>query len=174
MPCPQCAHTHYTPINEVTVACASCNTRYDAPHAPERWAPCPTHLLTHMVSTHGRVRSRLSGSILKQQAQPNEYLAVWFGTGKRVKRYVHRLVAAAFLDTPIESDCEVHHKDEDRTHNHVSNLAVLTRSQHKSIPGHSGRKRKTQDAPDYGSIFAARVLGHDSPKEPPPTPEDAL
>lgn len=46
--------------------------------------------------------------------------------GRRISRYVHRLVGAAFLD--MDPELEINHIDGDKTNNGVFNLEVTTRS----------------------------------------------
>lgn len=46
-------------------------------------------------------------------------------------RYVHRILAQAFIKPDLDNDYEVHHKDRDRTNNSIDNLEVLLRYDHK-------------------------------------------
>lgn len=50
-------------------------------------------------------------------------------SGKQYKLYVHRLIAAAFLDLNLDSDMTVDHIDCDKTNNHASNLRIVTAEQ---------------------------------------------
>lgn len=61
---------------------------------------------------------------IKPRQGKNGYLRVCMrqdSTGKRLDRYVHRLVATYFLDKP-EGKNIVNHLDTNRQNNHVSNL----------------------------------------------------
>jgi len=79
-----------------------------------------------MVSSFGRVQY-VSGSIGLGCLHPNGYRVTRAG-GRQ--RYVHRLVAEAFLgDPPSLQHCQVNHKDGDRDNNRVTNLEYVTRSQ---------------------------------------------
>ena len=78
------------------------------------------------VSSHGRccdTRSRVSWGYLKADG----YSRVNLGGNLF---YVHRLVAWAFLGPPPEKCAwQVHHRDGDRSNNHVQNLEYVTPSQ---------------------------------------------
>jgi len=92
------------------------------------------------VSSFGRVRTLdkvvpcgkhtqfVKGRVLKPHDNGTGYLQVNVKVaGKWTKKYVHRLVAQAFISNP-DSLPEVNHKDNDRTNNHVNNLEFCTRS----------------------------------------------
>lgn len=52
--------------------------------------------------------------------------------GTRCVRYVHRLVSEAYNgNCPV--DCEVHHIDGDNRNNHISNLQIMLKSEHRSM-----------------------------------------
>ena len=91
------------------------------------------------VSTFGRVRTLdkvvpsgkttrfVKGRVLKQSDTGHGYLQVHFRVdGKRVNKYVHRLVAQTFIKN-TDNLPEVNHKDCDRANNAVSNLEWCTR-----------------------------------------------
>ncbi len=98
----------------------------------------------YRVSDHGDVAGP-RGALVPYR-MPNGYVQVTlgFGKGSGIRRgkkcYVHRLVAAAFLDNPLQLP-QAHHRDGDRANNRVSNLewaSVLT-NQHAASYGDGNR-----------------------------------
>lgn len=77
----------------------------------------------YQVSSLGRVRSVRHDCVMSLQLHAKGYMQVHFkrGTGTRVKKFVHRLVAAAFLPN-LEEWPMVDHQDTDRSNNAVGNL----------------------------------------------------
>lgn len=87
--------------------------------------------LGYYVSSVGEVHSSFSGRLLKPYIGPNGYPYVTFRDNK--KRYVHRLVAEAYLGLdPSVKGLEVNHLNFDRSDCRLSNLEVVTPSQNKS------------------------------------------
>jgi hypothetical protein len=73
-------------------------------------------------------RERVKPYPLKPRETKNGYMRVYMrqtSTNKRVDRYIHRLVAEAFIPNPDELPV-VNHKDENPLNNHVSNLEWCT------------------------------------------------
>lgn len=77
----------------------------------------------YQVSSFGRVRSVRGDCMMSLQLHAKGYLQVHLkrGAGTRVKRFVHRLVAEAFLPNPRQLPM-VDHGDTNRQNNNVSNL----------------------------------------------------
>lgn len=99
----------------------------------EEWRAVMGYEGLYEVSSDGRVRSLnyrgVQGRI--EDLSPGDkggYLAVvLYSRGVQQGRLVHRLVAQAFLDNPLELP-EVNHIDENPSNNHVSNLEWCTRT----------------------------------------------
>lgn len=87
----------------------------------------------YKVSSFGRVISverkdrfnRQVGGELKQAQVKGYCFVTLFKDGKGIQRYVHRLVAEAFLPNPENKPC-VDHIDTDKSNNHASNLRWAT------------------------------------------------
>lgn len=60
--------------------------------------------------------------------------------GKSKKEMIHRLVAKAFIPNPNNFPI-VHHKDENKLNNDVSNLEWVTHSQNSLYSVHPGRTK---------------------------------
>lgn len=99
----------------------------------------------YAVSNKGRVKSFVNyESVLLKPNINSGYCRVdiW-QYGNRTTYLVHRLVAAAFIETPINSINKVlHHIDEDKTNNCAGNLKWLTYAQHKEIHKQLEREKK--------------------------------
>ena len=108
--------------------------------ALEQWKPVYGYEGIYEVSSHGRVRSldrtvtrsdgqvrHLEGKVLRTPPmQPSGYPFVNLrAQGKHRIRYVHSLVAEAFIGTRPEG-MEVCHYDGNKTNNHVDNLRYGT------------------------------------------------
>lgn len=123
----------------------------------ETWKPIEGYEKLYEVSNFGRVKSlsRIkidkNGNkhitlerILKQQNNNRGYLKVRLcKNSKYTDCFVHRIVANAFIDKPFE-DCEVNHKDEDKTNNYAYNLEWVS---HKYNMNFGNVKNKIQGLP---------------------------
>lgn len=86
--------------------------------------------LDRVVNSNSTVGTRIQkGSIKKQSTKDNGYkvVSLW-ADGKGYMRYVHRLVALAFLDNP-DNKPTVDHIDRDKSNNCVENLRWATQSE---------------------------------------------
>ena len=81
-------------------------------------------------------RRRMSEAKLKAKAKgvtkkPDGYLE--FTRGKNKYRGVHRVIMEQYLGRPLTFNDVVHHCDGNRTNNNLSNLKLMTRSEHTSF-----------------------------------------
>lgn len=88
------------------------------------------HKGVYEISNFGRVRRVKDGSIVSIQDNGAGYKKCAFNSvrGKTLQRYIHRLVAKAFLPN-TENLPQVGHKDHNKENNCVDNLYWTTQSQ---------------------------------------------
>lgn len=104
--------------------------------------------LRYAISNFGRIKSfkgSNDGKILKGSViQGYKSLNVKLCDGRSVSKYIHKLVAEAFLYRPSEKHTFVIHLDFDKLNNHFENLKFATRSEmtrhHKTNPGIMNKK----------------------------------
>lgn len=125
----------------------------------------------YQVSDDGQIRIAKNGSIVPQKYAGStiKYPIVVLYTGskavrgdksKYVRRYVHRLVAQAFIDNPDEKP-EVNHIDSNPLNNTVKNLEWVTHSEnmkHANKYGNRARFKRPvirDDGIKYDSISEA-------------------
>lgn len=105
---------------------------------PEEWRPIPGYEGLYEASDHGRIRSldrtitrngrpsRLQGRVLTPVGD-GKYGYLRVGLGRKNLKFVHRLVAEAFIGDG--SGLDVDHRDGDPANNHLSNLRYLTHAE---------------------------------------------
>jgi hypothetical protein len=82
----------------------------------------------YSITAAGEVTNRKTGKRLKPSDNGGGYKQVVLCKGqKTVKKYIHRLVAAAFIDNP-DGKPEVNHISGDKSDNSIKNLEWATRS----------------------------------------------
>lgn len=132
----------------------------------------------YQVSDDGQVRGTKSGVVLKQHYAGSNimYPIVCLCNGpsdvrgdkpKYVRRYVHRLVAKAFIPNP-HGKAEVNHIDSNPHNNTAKNLEWVTHEEnmkHASKYGNTGKSKKKvvrDDGIEYESITAAaKAMSYD-------------
>ena len=88
----------------------------------ETWLPVAGYENLYEVSSLGRVRSLVSGRVMRPAKNRYGYLKVnLYKNGKHKTHTVHRLVATAFLENPLNLP-QVNHKNERKDDNRVENL----------------------------------------------------
>lgn len=94
--------------------------------------------------------------IVKPSVKENGYLTIGFRVkGKTKRKYVHRIVAEAFLENPTNAP-EVNHKDGVKTNNSVENLEWVTRSENMT---HSYRLGlRNHKPPRRGKHYKAKLI----------------
>ncbi len=122
----------------------------------EIWAPVRGFEGVYEVSNLGNVKSldRVGtygrfwpGKIISQSTINSGYLIVsLYDCGREEKRLVHRMVAEAFIENPLDKG-EVNHKNEIKTDNRVCNLEWATRRENANYGTRNERDAKTKRIP---------------------------
>jgi len=93
----------------------------------EEWKPIYGYEELYEISSFGRVKR--NNKILKNKNAGNGYKSVVLYKNNIPKySYIHRLVATAFLENPLNKE-DVNHKDSNRENNVVYNLEWCTRKE---------------------------------------------
>lgn len=101
----------------------------------------------YMVSNKGKVRS--TRKMLSFGDNGHGYLNVMLSVNKRhIRRYVHRLVAKAFIPNPNNYP-EINHKDGNKQNNNVDNLEWCTRKMNNRHAWETGLKKDFDRTPAY-------------------------
>lgn len=119
----------------------------------EEWKDIPNYEGIYQVSSWGRIKScerdiiYSNGKVVHRKEQLlsivkgfSEYLTVGLNKNGKHKTYlVHRLVASAFLENPLNLPY-INHKDENKFNNNVENLEWCTAS-YNTVYNNAMRKR---------------------------------
>ena len=114
------------------------------------------------VSNTGLVRNKISGKVLKPGKITDGYLqAELWNNGSRKKKYIHRLVAEAFIDNPnLEEFTQVNHKNSCKTDNRVENLKWCSGSYNiRHMVANGNRTYAKLDYKKAGEIRELLLLG---------------
>ena len=94
----------------------------------------------YAITSCGRVWSYRSKKFLKPSKDRTGYLTVGLRlNGKQDRRYIHRLVAEAYIPNPAALP-QVNHKDEIKSHNYINNLEWCSAQYNRAYS--SGKKVK--------------------------------
>ena len=95
----------------------------------EIWRDIKGYEGLYVISNHGKVKSLITNKLLSPQDNGVGYLKVELWKDKiGTKKYIHRMVATAFLPNPNHKS-EVNHKDSNPSNNRVSNLEWVSSSE---------------------------------------------
>lgn len=112
----------------------------------EEWKEIDNTNGLYYVSNMGRIKSYNGYKAIVMKANKTKYGYYRLDIvqdGERVSKFVHRLVAIAFLPNPSSIDMELHHKDFNKENNCSDNLEWLTISEHKKK--HKERSKKNAE-----------------------------
>lgn len=120
----------------------------------------------YSISNLGRVKSNVTGRILKSAVGSNGYCTVvLYSNGRGKSHTIHRLVAKHFLEDYSDT-LEVNHKDEDKANNAISNLEMCTRVYNRCYGTATERHKKKLSLPVVQKSIEGKVIrAFDSIKE---------
>lgn len=109
----------------------------------------------YLITDTGTVINSKTNKVLKPCNNGNGYLYV--SLGSKNHRYIHRLVAEAFIPNP-DNLPQIDHIDTDKTNNNESNLRWVTKQQNMNNPITLARIQKTPSGSN--SRIAKPVIGY--------------
>ena len=113
----------------------------------------------YQVTSDGRIFSKRRAKFLKPDDNGNGYKFVLLQKDrKRVKVYIHRVVAEAFCVKEDESYNEVHHIDGDTSNNAANNLMWMDEAEHI-------RAHKSKAVEQYDLISGKTIAEYESGTE---------
>lgn len=136
----------------------------------EIWKDIPGYEGRYRVSDHGRVYSKLRGTLKPFQSRDGYLVATLTRGGHRFRIGVHRLVALAFIPNP-EDKPQINHLDGNKANNRPENLEWVTCSENnlhrrRVLNGGGGRPKRlvmcTNTGRTYPSITEAAKDTHAS------------
>lgn len=88
----------------------------------------------YMISDLGTVYSKKAKKLLSPVEYSSGHLMVGlYLNGKVTRKYVHQLVAEAFIEKPSKEHNDIHHINRCKTDNRVENLSWMTHSAHSKL-----------------------------------------
>ena len=103
----------------------------------------------YLISSCGRCKSYVGyeAIILQPTTTPKGYYRLQIKQeGQVINKFIHRLVAAAFLPTPAQIDYVLHHIDNQKTNNNKNNLVWLSVQQHNKIHAEQRKQEEQEQA----------------------------
>ena len=127
----------------------------------------PNYISLYKVSNLGRIYSSHRNRFLKGSKLGGYIeISLWNKEGEKWRQRIHRIMYFTFIE-PITSNDLIHHCDDNKLNNTLSNLEKVTRSRHKvihSIIGESTRfKNKWQHLNpstiinDYNTLSTSQI-----------------
>lgn len=109
------------------------------------------------ISNKGNVRNVLSGKALKPSLNTGGYQYVTLCCSRhRKNKTIHRLVAEAFIQNPLNLP-EVNHKDENKENNNVSNLEWVTKKENMNY----GTRTERANQKKYKAVYQCAKNGEE-------------
>mgnify|MGYP002634910305 CR=1 FL=1 len=111
----------------------------------------------YSVTQYGDIISKRRNKIMSQRTHKNGYKEIELTINKkRVVRYIHRIVAAAFIGSIKKM--QINHKDGDKTNNNVNNLEIVTARENQRHAINNGLFRDTQKRGINGKFLSNASL----------------
>ena len=112
----------------------------------------------YMISNIGTVYSKKSKKLLSPGEMASGHLyVILYLNGKATNKYIHRLVAEAFIEKPSEAHNDVHHINLCKTDNRPENLMFLTHSEHASLHYKNPKTRVSVRCLENGKIYDSQL-----------------
>ena len=129
----------------------------------EIWEDIYGYKNLYKINNKGEIYSYISKKIVKSSKKSNGYLFIHlYNKGTNKCKYIHRLVAEAFIPNP-NNYLEVNHKDGNKLNNCVDNLEWCTKKQNMQ---HASKNNLIPKRYGADNIFSKKVIQLDLKYQP--------
>lgn len=115
----------------------------------EKWKDVVGYEGLYKVSNLGNVYTNYYKRLLTKHEKNGYYYVYLSSNGKQSFKFIHRLVAQAFIPNPNNLPC-INHKDENRTNNTVENLEWCNHLYNNNYGKHLERVSESNKKPCVG------------------------
>jgi DNA-binding transcriptional regulator YiaG len=115
-----------------------------------------TEFPQYLIDNSGNVFSMKRKKLLKKQISGNGYPIIYLYDGEKPnRRYIHRLVAEAFIPNP-ENKATVNHKDGNKQNNHWTNLEWNSYSENNKHAYDIGTKKPVKHTDETKNAISSK------------------
>lgn len=112
----------------------------------------------YQISNLGNVKNIMKNKVLKPRKHTNGYLRICLCKNGIVKDYfIHRLVASAFIENPLNKS-DVNHIDGNKANNNIFNLEWSTRSENQKHAFSIGLNKISEQHKKANAIYNSKQV----------------
>lgn len=120
------------------------------------WRPLKGYEGFYKISERGDIESLITGFIRKPGLEDGHLKIQLLRNGRRKNHRIHKLVYETFVGE-VPDGYDVHHLDENKLHNHFSNLGLMLISDHRSFHSAGEKNARAKLSNEQVDIIRSRA-----------------